>query len=95
MVPAVAMNLRLALEALAVSTSHSLLPIILKVETFQFPHSLAETGFDIFFVLLSITTLTTVPPVTTFLPEPNSRLKSTSRFVSYVQVVLWAAFAPN
>jgi hypothetical protein len=46
-------------------------------------------------VLLSITTLTTVPPVTTFLPEPNTRLISNSRFVSYVQVVLWAAFAPN
>ena len=88
MVPAVAVNLRLEDVAVAVSTSHSLPPIILKVETFQFPHSLAETGFDIFCVLLLITTLTTVPPVTTFLPEPKIGLKLTSRFVSYVQVVL-------
>lgn len=88
MIPAVAVNLRLAVVALAESTSHSLPPIKLKVEIFQFPQSLAETGFDIFCVLLLITTLTTVPPATTFLPEPKIRLKSTSRFVSYVQVVL-------
>jgi hypothetical protein len=66
MVPAIAMNLRLESVALLVSTSHSFPLIILKVETFQSPHSLAETGFDIFFVLLLISTMTTVPPATTF-----------------------------
>jgi hypothetical protein len=89
--------LRLVVEALAVSTSHSFPSIILNVETFQFPHSLAETGLDIFCVVLLIITLTAVPPATTFLPEAeaNIRLISTSRFVSYVQVVLCAALAPN